>query len=130
MIGIMLSLGGFKFSINTAAYESFSRSSNYRWQPQERFNQLPAQQFTGLSEDSITLSGVIYPQFAGGLHQIDSMRALAGNGKPLMLVDGKGFVWGKWCINSIDEDQDTFFSDGTARKYQFRLKITRYGADL
>jgi phage protein U len=61
MFGIMMQLGAFKFSLNTAAYQSLSHSTGYRWQGQERFGQLPAQQYTGPGEDSVTLSGDIYP---------------------------------------------------------------------
>jgi phage protein U len=130
MIGVMMMLGGFKFSISTAAYQGFNRSTGYRWQAQERFGQLPAQQYTGPGEDSITLSGDIYPSFAGGLHQIDSMRYEAGKGAPLQLVDGNGYVWGRWVIQSIEEAKEVFFSDGTARKQSFNMKICRYGEDF
>lgn len=129
MIGIMMQLGAFKFSLNTAAYQSLSHSTGYRWQGQERFGQLPAQQYTGPGEDSVTLSGDIYPSFAGGIHQIQSMRTEAVKGLPMQLVDGNGYIWGRWVINSIEETKETFFSDGVARKQSFNLKMTRYGED-
>jgi phage protein U len=129
MINVMMKLGAFNFSINTAAYQSFSRSASYRWQAQERYGRGPAQQFTGYGEESITLAGDIYPDYAGGLHQIDAMRTEAGKGKPLLLVDGRGYVWGKWVIQSIEEDQSTFLGNGVARKMSFTLKIARYGDD-
>lgn len=126
MIGVMMMLGQFKFSLSTAAYQAFSRSSNFRWQACERFGQMPAFQYTGLGSDEITLSGDIYPSFAGDGKQIDWMRYYAGQGKPLMMVDGRGYVWGKWVILSIDEDREIFFSDGVARKQSFNMKISRY----
>jgi hypothetical protein len=126
MIGVMMMLGGFKFSLTTAAYEAFSRSSGFRWQACERFGQLPAFQYTGPGGDEITLSGDIYPSFAGGLHQIDSMRYYASQGKPLLMVDGMGYIWGKWVILAVDENKETFFADGVARKQSFNLKISRY----
>lgn len=130
MIGVMMMLGAFKFSISTAAYQTFSHSTTYRWQSQERFGQIPAMQYTGPGEDSITLSGDIYPSFAGGLHQLDFMRQCAENGTPLLMVDGRGFIWGRWVIQSIDDVREVFFSDGTARKQAFNLKIMRYVEDL
>lgn len=129
MTNIMMRLGAFNFSINTAAYQAFSRSTTYRWQAVERYGKLPAQQYTGPGEDTITLSGDIYPDYAGGLHQIDDMRAEAGKGQPLILVDGNGYVWKKWCIQSIEENKDTFLSNGVARKMSFTLKMTQYGED-
>lgn len=129
MISVMMQLGRFKFSIATAAYQAFSHSTNYRWQAQERFGRLPAHQYTGPGEDSITLSGDIYPSFAGGLHQIESMRGEALKGQPMQMVDGLGYVWGRWVILSIEESKETFFSDGVARKQSFTLKIAQYGED-
>jgi phage protein U len=129
MIGVMMQIGAFKFSLSTAAYQVFTRSTNYRWQGQERFGKIPAQQYTGPGEESITLSGDIYPSFSGGTGQLNSMRSVANSGKPLQLVDGQGYVWGKWIINSIEEAREIFFDNGTARKQQFTMKITQYGDD-
>lgn len=130
MISIMLKLGEFKFSISTAAYQSFTRSTAYRWQAQERYGQLPAQQYTGPGDDSISLSGDIYPDYAGGLHQLDSMRQEAAKGRPLLLVDGNGYIHGRWVILSIEDAQAVFFSDGTPRKMAFSLKIAQYVDDF
>lgn len=130
MIDVMMRLGAFNFSINAAAYQSFLRSTGYRWQAQQRFGQLPAQQYTGPDADTITLSGDIYPEYAGGLYQIDDMRTEAGKGLPLLLVDGNGYIWGRWVIQSIDEEQMVFFGDGTPRKQAFSMQITPYGEDL
>ncbi|PPD17264.1 MAG: phage tail protein [Methylomonas sp.] len=129
MINIMMRLGRLTFSVSTAAYQDFTREANYRWQPQERYGQLPAQQFTGPGEENLSLSGDIYPDYAGGLGQLDAMRAEANQGLPLMLVDGRGYIWGKWVIKSIREQQAVFFSDGAPRKQSFSLDITRYGDD-
>ncbi|MGZ4953592.1 MAG: phage tail protein [Methylobacter sp.] len=129
MTNIMMRLGKFNFSINTAAYQQFNRSTAYRWQAQERFGQLPAQQYTGPGEDSITLSGEIYPDYAGGIHQIDDMRTEAEKGLPLLLVDGNGYVWRYWCIQSIEDAREVFLSNGMARKMTFNMKLTRYGEE-
>lgn len=129
MTNIMMRLGEFKFSINTAAYQTLTRNTLYRWQAQERFGQLPAQQFTGLGEDSITLNGDIYPHYKGGLHQVDEMRKQAGLGKPLSMMDGHGLPRGKWVILSIEETGTIFLGNGVPRKISFALKITQYGDD-
>jgi phage protein U len=130
MIGVMMQLGAFKFSLSTAAYQAFSHSTSFRWQGIERYGQIPAQQYTGPGEESITISGDIYPSFAGGTGQLNSMRAEAYKGTALTLVDGNGFAWGKWVILSIEEAQEVFFSDGTPRKMSFNLKLTRYNEDV
>ncbi|XPV77923.1 MAG: phage tail protein [Desulfovibrio sp.] len=129
MSKVMMKLGPLTFSLSTAAYESFQKNTAYRWESQSRFNNGPALQFCGHGEESVTLPGVIYPHFQGGLEQIDQMREVAAEGNPLLMVDGKGKLHGKWVIVSITEKQTVFFSNGTPRKMEFSLKLKRYFND-
>ena len=93
---VMMQLGAFQFGINTAAYQGLSRSDEWRWPGQERFGQAPALQHTGPGATTITLDGILYPEWRAGLGQLDAMRAEAGKGKPLVLVDGRGQALGMW----------------------------------
>lgn len=122
---IMLQLGSFQFSVNTAAYQDLRRSTQYKWATQDRFGQAPARQFTGYGDDSITLQGVIYPEYRGGLGQLDQMRAIARSGQPQLLVDGNGRIMGRWVIEQVDEGQTVFAINGQARKQEFTLQIKR-----
>ena len=125
----MMALGSYRFSVDSAAYQELKHSQAYRWQAQERLQRRPAMQFLGAGEESIELSGVIYPHFKGGLEQLDTMRAEANKGQPLLLVDGLGFVWGQWVITQIDEGQSFFQGNGQSLKQSFQLKLVNYGAD-
>lgn len=123
----MLSLGGYKFGTSTAAYETLSRVTEYRWPAQDRIGRHPVSQFTGAGADSITLPGTIFPHSAGGHGQIDAMRRIAGQGKPLLLVDGVGRVHGYWVIDRIEETQAFLADNGVPRKQEFRVSIHYYG---
>ncbi len=125
----MMALGSYRFSIDSAAYQELKHSQAYRWQAQERLQRRPAMQFVGAGEESIELSGVIYPHFKGGLEQLDTMRTEANKGQPLLLVDGLGFVWGQWVITQIDEGQSFLQGNGQPLKQSFQLKLVNYGAD-
>ncbi len=125
----MMALGSYRFSIDSAAYQELKHSQAYRWQAQERLQRRPAMQFVGAGEESIELSGVIYPHFKGGLEQLDTMRAEASKGQPLLLVDGLGFVWGQWVITQIDEGQSFLQGNGQPLKQSFQLKLVNFGAD-
>ena len=57
------------------------------------------------------------------------MRAQAGLGKPLFLVSGNGFAFGRWCIVKITENQSNFLNDGAPRKIEFSISLKRYGED-
>lgn len=123
---VMMALGEFRFALDTAAYQSFTRTVNYRWSSQERINNRPAYQFTGTGAETIELSGTLYPLFKGGLNQIENMREIAGTGQPHILTDGLGCIWDKWVILTITEEQRVFFDNGLPRRIDFRLQLARY----
>jgi phage protein U len=127
---IMMALGRFRFGVNRANYQTFSRNAPYRWAKQERLGRAPALQYLGPDTEEITLEGVIYPHFKGGLRQVELMRLIARQGVPLMLVDGLGFVWQRWCITTVDERRSFLMADGSPRKIEFSVSLQSYGGDL
>ena len=128
-MSIMMALGTYRFSIATSAYQQLQRTIAYRWQSQARIGNDPAMQFVGTGAEQISLEGVIYPHFKGGLGQIDGMKAAADEGKPLLLVDGLGNVLERWVITQISETREVFLKDGVPRKITFQMSIVRYGED-
>ncbi|MHA1540282.1 MAG: phage tail protein [Alphaproteobacteria bacterium] len=128
-VNMMMILGVYRFAVNNAAYQTLKRKTEYKWQEVGRIGTEPALQFTGKAVETIELEGVIYPQFKGGLRQVSMMRAEAGFGKPLMLISGNGFAFGKWCIASVSENQSVFLKDGSPRKIEFSMSLKKYGED-
>ena len=127
---IMMALGAFYFEISTAAYDDLQRRTEYRWPTQDRIGVAPARQWVGKGDDTITLSGKIYPHFVlsrSGNEQVSRMREVASTGQPLRMVDGAGRVWGMYVITSITEGQSTFFSDGRPRCIEFTVELGAYG---
>lgn len=122
---VMMQLGSYQFSVNNAAYQELRRNTTYTWASQDRFGKMPALQFTGPAGDAITLSGVVFTEFRGGIGQVEEMRAEADLGVPLLLVDGYGNVMGLWVIESIDETQSTFAAFGRPRKQEFTLQLRK-----
>lgn len=129
MAAAMMQLGDFRFGVATAAYQELTRTRTFRWGAQERLGRIPARQWLGAGDDSITLSGVIYPHFRGGLGQIQQMADQAGRGRPLELVDSLGNIWGRWCIEQIEEAVREFLPGGIPRKIEFNLKLAAYGEE-
>lgn len=126
---VMMALGSFRFGVNRAGYQSFSRSASWRWEAQDRLGRAPALQYLGPGSDEITLEGVIYPHFRGGLRQVELMRLVAGTGQPMGLVDGLGWVWERWVIATVEERKSLFLTDGAPRKIEFTLGLRAYGSD-
>lgn len=126
---VMMALGGLRFGVNQPSYQTFSRQASYRWAALDRLGRAPALQYLGPGADEITLDGVIYPHFKGGLRQIEVMRLMARQGEPMILVDGLGWVW-EWCvITAISETKTHFLPDGAPRKIEFSVSLQAYGAD-
>lgn len=123
----LLMLGGFKFSLNTAVFQEMQRSTSWRWPAQERVGQYDALQFTGPGDDRITLPGVVYPDFRGGIAQVESLRQIAAKGKPVRLISATGEMLGLWVVLSVDETASSFKPDGTPRKQEFTVTIRKYG---
>lgn len=122
---VMMQLGAFQFSVAAAAYQELRRSTEFRWPAQDLYGRLPALQYTGPGSDTITLTGVIYPEFRGGLGQLNKMRNIAGAGRPLLLVSGTGSILGRWVIEKIDEGQTVFAASGMPRKQEFTLQLRK-----
>jgi uncharacterized protein len=129
MLEVMIALGKFRFSVETAAWDTLNFSSSYRWPSQARFGRAPALQYTGPDEQKITLSGTIYPGYRGGLEQIAGMRAIAYIGQPQLLSDGRGGIHGRWVITDIGETRSFLLPNGAPRKVEFNMTLKFYGED-
>lgn len=125
----LLTLGGYQFSMDTAAHDALQRSKTYRWATQQRLTREPASQYVGPGKETISLSGKIYPHFRGGLDQINDMRAEADKGEPLTLVDGRGNNLGQWCVTSIKDKEKGYVRDGYPRCIEFSVSLESYGPD-
>ena len=126
MSDVMMALGVYRFALDTAAYQALERRASYRWASVDRIGAAPARQYVGPGGEAMTLDGVIYPSFAGGLGQLDRMRLSAGLGVPLPLIEGRGRVLGFWVIVSVEEGQTIFAAGGVPQRVEFGLELERY----
>ncbi|WP_337843584.1 phage tail protein [Rheinheimera sp.] len=124
---VMLGLGKYRFSLETAAYQQFQKTTAYLWPSQQRIGQHAQLQYVGPGSKEITLPGVIYPRYKGGFDQMKKMEDEAGKGEPLLLVTGTGSILGLWVIESISETGSIFLGNGAPRKIEFSLKLSYYG---
>jgi phage protein U len=123
---VMMALGSYRFAVTNGGFDKISRNTAWRWPALERIGQAPALQYVGPGEDKVTINGVIFPHFRGGLGQVAAMRAQAGRGSPLALVTGYGEYWGDFVILSIHETRDVLMADSAPRKIEFEIELQRY----
>lgn len=119
---MMMIFGMFIFSMNTAAYQQLQRSTNWRHPNNDRVGDIPAYQFVGRGEDTITLEGSIVPQF-GMPSSITALRSMGDTGKAFALISGTGKVFGMYILTDLQETQTIFFKDGTPRQIDFNLTL-------
>jgi hypothetical protein len=124
---VLLALGNYRFSIANGAYQKLKRKTEWRHPSTERIGMPPGSQFVGPGDDTISIDGVIYPHYRGGLRQIDQMRAQAGMGRALALTTGYGRYLGTFLILSVEETQDAPMSDGAPRKIEFNIELKAPG---
>ncbi len=129
-MSVMMALGPYRFALDSAAYQSLERKASYRWSAVDRIGASPARQYVGPGGESMSLEGVIYPQFKGGLGQLDRMRMSAQLGVPLPMIEGRGRVLGFWVITSVEEGQTIFAQGGTPLRVDFGLELERYDGGL
>lgn len=123
---IMMMWGQYAFGIRNAAFQQLNRGKDWHWPVIERFAQAPLLQFTGEGEETISLPGVIYPEWNGGTGQIDEMRAQADGATPRTLIDGRGNILGQFVCTHISETQTIFGQFGIPRRQDFTIELKRF----
>ncbi len=122
---MMAALGLFVFGLHTVPYQQLSRQTQWRHPANARVGRRPARQFVGPGDDTITLSGTLYPEITGGKVSLALLREMAATGKAWPLIEGNGTFHGLFVIDDLAETGSVFFPDGAARKIDFSLKLIR-----
>ena len=125
---VLMSLGGFQFKVGKTAYKSLSQKVSYRWEELKRIGGRSALHFSGTDNDTIELSGTIYPSVSkrSGLEAFEALKSEAGEGQPLVLVDALGKSHGQWVIIAIEKDESAIMKDSTPRRIDFKLSLKAY----
>jgi hypothetical protein len=127
---MMLALGLFVFMRQTLPFQSMQHDISWRWPSNSRVGARPAFQFLGVEEEKITLSGTLYPELTGGRFSLLTLKLMADEGKAWSLIEGTGTIYGMFVVNSVRQTNAEFFNDGTARKIDFTLELTRVDESL
>lgn len=120
---MLMSLGLFVFGLDTLAFETLRRQTAWRHPSNARVGARPARQYVGQGEDSITLSGILAPEFKGTARSLRTLRDMADSGKAFALVSGEGDVFGAWVIEHLNETGTLFHHGGRARRIEFELQL-------
>lgn len=122
---MMMALGLFVFSLDTAPYQEFQRQVGWRHPSNNRVGRRPAHQYAGPDDETITLSGRLMPELTGGEWTLAVLELMGDTGDAYTLIEGTGRYYGQFVIESLDTKRSYFFQDGAARVADFTLKLTR-----
>lgn len=122
---MMMTLGFFVFSKDTAPYQSDNDERAWRHPGNSRVGASPSSQFLGPNEQTKTLSGILMPEITGGPSNLDSLQAMADTGEAYPLIEGTGRMLGMFLITGISTTKTELFKDGAARRIEFTLKLKR-----
>ncbi|CDH07624.1 phage tail protein [Xenorhabdus bovienii] len=127
---MMAALGLFVFMLKTTPYQSLQHQQSWRFGFNNRVGARPAFQFMGPNNDTLTLSGTLYPEISGGRLSLLALELMADSGKAWSFLDGSGAIYGMFIIESIDQTKSEFFADGAARKIDFTVTLRRVDENL
>ncbi|WP_029046568.1 phage tail protein [Cupriavidus sp. amp6] len=122
---MMMALGQFVFSLDTAPYQDFQQQIGWRHPANSRTGRRPARQFLGPDDETITLAGVLAPELTGGDDSIEDLRKLGDSGEAYVLIEGTGRNYGLFVVENLQVTRTYFFQDGKARRIEFTVKLTR-----
>ncbi|MRR50806.1 MAG: phage tail protein [Rhodocyclaceae bacterium] len=126
---MMAALGLFVFTLKTVPYQQMQRQRQWRHPANSRVGKRPARQFVGPGDDTITLSGTLYPEVTGGKVSLAMLAVMADSGKAWPFIGGDGTYYGLWVIEDMSETGSLFFGDGSARQIDFNIKLSRVDDD-
>lgn len=116
---IPLVLGSIPFSVNTATYNKITKSYSSKWAAQSRINNSPALQNTGNQAETMTISGLTFPHTDPKAKlTLMALRELAASDESHFLFDLDGFIYGKWAIANISQDN----TDNSNTTYSISLE--------
>jgi phage protein U len=122
---MMMAIGLFVFGLHTAPYQQLQRQTSWRHPATSRVSARPGRQFAGRGDDTITLSGVLYPEITGGKLTLEALKAMADEGMAWPLIEGTGLFYGLFVVEEVSETHSEFFPDGAPRKIEFSIKLIR-----
>lgn len=123
---MLMSLGQFLFKTSTLAFQEIQRQRAWNYADNAIAFGRAKKQFMGAGEDTVTLPGLIYEEYGfGSRFALDEVASMADTGQGFVLMDGSGYLYGVYVINSIDETKSILLDNGVPRKVDYTLKLSR-----
>lgn len=125
---VLLSLGKFKFFVGKNSYSEIRRRISFEWSALQRIAKRPQQMFSGVSTESISLSGESFQEAVGGdpTAFYEEIKQMGLKGEAYVLVDAEGNNLGLWGISDVECTGASIDEMGVPRRLQFSLGLFLY----
>lgn len=127
----LMALGPHVFEVLPLNYQELDRTTETVWASVPRLGARPARQFVGYGDDTLTISGVLFPEALGGRGAFEAIRATQAAATPIMLVGfgtaSAGRVWGRVIILSVHDRQESIGRDGAGEILTYEIEVAPYG---
>lgn len=121
---MIFSLDGFKFTAGVIP-ETLKRATDYKISETERVQNHAALFAVSKQKEEITISARTLPLHGAGNKALEPLYALAEAQKSCTLVDGRGKLYGKYVIVSIEEELELFMPSGEFLSQTFSITLLK-----
>ena len=131
----LLALGPHVFEIAPLNFQEIERSTKTLWPTISRFGGRPGRQFTGYGEDSITITGLLFPDEMGGRDEYEAIRVTQAAAKPVLMLGwatGSSMaanLFGRVVILNVQDTQSIINRQGFGLKIEFSIDVAPYHGD-
>lgn len=122
---MLMIYGQTPFMAKDVPFDRLERDRQWNWASNNRVNNTPAYQYIGKGEESISLSGILMPEYTAGALSLENFRKMADQGMPFLLMTGYGQVYGYYFLDSIKETHSEYEGSGIAQKIEFSLSLRK-----
>lgn len=127
---MQLCIGQFVFTPDDLSFTELQRQRAWNYADNSVASGRARKQFIGAGEDSITLNGIVYQEHGFGTREaIEDLADLASTGQGYVVMDGSGYLYGVYVIDSISESKSILVFQGVPRKIDFSVTLKRVDDD-
>jgi phage protein U len=122
---MLYQLGAVQFDVAPLNTDSIDRSAATDFVPKDVIGRRPPLEAVGEGEETIRLSGRIFPKTLGGLGDMEALDLQRVAGFPLPLMRGDGMPMGFFVIETLTQRSSRLDGDGVGRIVDFDLVLKR-----
>lgn len=122
---MLFQLGAVTFEVFPLNVDKATREVGADYAAKDVIGAPKPREFTGEADETVELSGTLWPSKFGGLSTFEALQDIARTGEPQPLVRGDGAFYGWFLIDKVKEESTYLDARGVGRKIAFSASLTR-----